>query len=153
MCVSLLCPNKVALTWGASTHCPGIPAGPVDVVGLGCWTASSGYRPAAMEASWTVGRSERSRSEAAAFCVVHGSSETKPGKYYRQCELAVVIILKTLQIKRKTCCYQSRPSIKNWILWRWKLFFSLSERLSQAACVIFPVSYCFIWTVSKSLRR
>lgn len=63
------------------THCPGIRAGPVDAVGPGCWTVNSGCRLAAMEASWTAVRSERSCSEAAAFCVVRGSSETKPGKF------------------------------------------------------------------------
>lgn len=63
------------------THCPGIHAGPVDVVGPGCWMVNSGYHLAVMEASWTVERSERSCSEAAAFCGVHGSFETKPGKH------------------------------------------------------------------------
>lgn len=62
------------------THCPGIRAGPVDAVGPGCWMVNSGYRLAVMEASWTAERSERSCSEAAAFCGVHGSFETKPGK-------------------------------------------------------------------------
>lgn len=42
---------------------------------------NSGCPLAATEASWTGERSERSRSEAAAFCVVRGSSETKPGKF------------------------------------------------------------------------
>lgn len=95
MCVSHLwfrkdtnIPNRVALTKRPDTHCPGIRAGPVDAVGPGCWTVNSGYRLAAMEASWTAERSERSCSVAAAFCVARGSSETKPGKYYRWCEHA-----------------------------------------------------------------
>lgn len=74
---------KVAATRGADTHCPDIRAGRGDVVGPGCRTGSSGCLQAATEASWTAERSERNCSGAAAFCVAHGSSETKPGKYHR----------------------------------------------------------------------
>lgn len=42
---------------------------------------NSGCPLAATEASWTGERSGSSHSEAAAFCVAHGSSETKPGKF------------------------------------------------------------------------
>lgn len=80
--------KKEALTIRPDTHCPGIRVGRVDVVGRGCWTVNSGYHLAAMEASWTAERSERSCSVAAAFCVALGSSETKPGRYYRWCEHA-----------------------------------------------------------------
>lgn len=65
----------------SDTHCPDIRAGPVDVAARGCWTVSSGCPPAATGASWTGGRPGRSRSAAAAFCDVRGSSETKPGRF------------------------------------------------------------------------
>lgn len=62
------------------THCPGIHEGSVDVAGPGCWTENSGFRLATTEASSPGKCFGGSRSEAAAFCVSHGSSETKPEK-------------------------------------------------------------------------
>lgn len=93
--------NIVVIVYGrhkalSDTHCPGIRAASVDVAGPGCWTASSGCPLAATEASSPGKRSGRSHSGAAAFCAVHGSSETKPGKITdcseqleekRQCQL------------------------------------------------------------------